>query len=131
MENKSMFLPNKFLWPFFSRIQHVPSLNNLVISNWCYFGVYSSNSYWGKFEKYFEYSKLFLQLQKSCKLFNGLDDFKVALNVCPNHRDNDIHSDHSYLDILGIPWNSTLIGYPKIKAAGKLFQRLYLHLWHH
>ncbi len=36
-------------------------------------------------------------------LLNGLDDFKVALYVCPNHRDNDIHSDHSYLDILGIP----------------------------
>ncbi len=27
-----------------------------------------------------------------CKLFNGLDDFKVALYVCPNHRDNEIHS---------------------------------------
>ena len=34
--------------------------------------------------------------------------FKVALCVFPNHTDNDIHSDHSYLDILGIPWNSTL-----------------------
>ncbi len=30
-------------------------------------------------------------------------DFKVALYVCPNNRDNDIHSDPSYLDILGIP----------------------------
>ena len=80
-----------------------------MISNWPYFGVDWSNGYWGKFEKYFEYSKLFLQLQKSYKLFNGLDDFKVALYVCPNHIDNDIHSDHSYLDIPGIPLNSTLI----------------------
>ncbi len=39
----------------------------------------------------------------------SLDDFRVALYVCPNYRDNDIHSDHSYLDIQGIPWNSTLI----------------------
>ncbi len=63
----------------------------------------------------FEYSKLFLQLEMSCKLFNGPDDFKVALYVCPSHTDADIHSDHSYLDTLGIPLNSTLrlvkIGY--------------------
>ncbi len=59
------------------------SLDNVIISNWPYFGVYSSNGYWGKFEKYSEYSKLFLQLQNSCKLFDGLDDFKVALYVCP------------------------------------------------
>ena len=57
----------------------------------------------------FEYSKLFLQLERSCKLFNGLDDFKVALYVWPNHMDDDIHSDHSYLDTLGIPLNSTLM----------------------
>ncbi len=31
------------------------------------------------------------------------DDLKVALYVCPNHIDNDIHSDHSYIDIPGIP----------------------------
>ncbi len=43
-----------------------------------------------------------------CKLFNGLDDFKVAVYVCPNHTDNDIHSDHSYLYTLRIPLNSTL-----------------------
>ncbi len=51
----------------------------------------------------FEYSKLFLQLARSCKLFNGLDDLKVVLYVCPNHTDDDIHSDHSYSDTLGIP----------------------------
>ena len=34
---------------------------------------------------------------------NGPDDFKVALYVCPKHTDADIHSDHSYLDTLGIP----------------------------
>ncbi len=28
-----------------------------------------------------------------------LDHFKVALYVCPNHTDDDIHSDHGYLDI--------------------------------
>ena len=44
----------------------------------------------------FEYSKLFLQLERSCKLFNSLDDLKVAHYVCPNHTDDDIYSDHSY-----------------------------------
>ncbi len=29
---------------------------------------------------------------------NGLGDFKVALYVCSNHMDDDIHSDHGYLD---------------------------------
>ncbi len=106
---KINFLTKQIFVTFFSKIHHIPSLDNLIISDWPYFGVYSSNGYWGKFEKYSEYSKLFLQLQKSWKLINGLDDFKVALYVCPNHRDNDIHSDHSYLDILGIPWISTLI----------------------
>ena len=56
----------------------------------------------------FEYSKLFLQLGRSCELFIGPDDFKVARFVCLNHTDNDIQSDHSYLDTLGIPLNSTL-----------------------
>ncbi len=28
--------------------------------------------------------------------------------VCPHHGDNDIHTNHSSLDILGIPLNSTL-----------------------
>ncbi len=28
------------------------------------------------------------------------DDFKVALYVCPNHTDDDIHSDHGYLETL-------------------------------
>ena len=32
----------------------------------------------------------------------------MALYVCPNHTDDDIHSDHSYLDTPGIPLNSTL-----------------------
>ncbi len=32
----------------------------------------------------------------------------MALYVCTNLRDNDIPSDHSYPDILGIPLNSTL-----------------------
>ncbi len=44
-----------------------------------------------------------------CKLFNSLDDLKVAHYVCPNHTNDDIYSDHSYLDTLGIPLNSTLI----------------------
>ncbi len=37
------------------------------------------------------------------------EDEKVALNVGPNHTDDEIHSDHSYLDTLGIPLNSTLM----------------------
>ena len=93
---------------FFSKIHDVQSLDNLMISTWPYFGVYLSSGYCGKFEKYFEYLKLLLQIQKSYKLSNGVDDFKVALYVCPTHIDNDIHSDHSYLDIPGIPLNSTL-----------------------
>ncbi len=36
------------------------------------------------------------------------EDIKVALCVCPNHTDYDIHSDHSYLDTLGIPLDFTL-----------------------
>ena len=33
---------------------------------------------------------------------------KVALYVCPNNTDDDIHPDHSYPHTLGIPLNSTL-----------------------
>ena len=40
--------------------------------------------------------------------FPGREKVKVALHVCPKHTDADIHSDHSYLDTLGIPLNSTL-----------------------
>ncbi len=29
---------------------------------------------------------------------NGLDDFKGALYVCPNYMNDDIHSDHGYLN---------------------------------
>ncbi len=29
---------------------------------------------------------------------NGLDDFKVALYVCPSNLNDDIHSDNGYLD---------------------------------
>ncbi len=29
---------------------------------------------------------------------NGLDDFKVALYICQNYMNDDIHSDHGYLD---------------------------------
>ena len=32
----------------------------------------------------------------------------LMLYVCKNHTDDDVHSDHSYLDTLGIPLNSTL-----------------------
>ena len=32
-----------------------------------------------------------------------LDDFKVALYVCQNHADDEIYSDHGYLDTLEIP----------------------------
>ncbi len=91
-----------------SKIHYTPSLDNLIISIWPYFGVDWSNGYRGKVLQLFEYSKLFLQTERSCKLFNGLEDFKMALYVCPNHMDDDIHSDHSYLDTLGIPLNSTL-----------------------
>ncbi len=63
----------------------------------------------GPMVQLFEYSKLVLQLERSCKLFNGLDDFEVTLYVCPNHTDDDLHSDHSYLDTLEIPLNSALI----------------------
>ncbi len=38
-------------------------------------------------------------LKVSC----GLDDFKVALYLCPNHTDHSIYSDHGYLDTLEIP----------------------------
>ncbi len=72
------------------------------------------------------HSPFFAILRWSCRVFQGCkdscdlseyycpydwsrDDFKVALCVCPNHIDNDIHSDHIYLDIPGIPLNSTLI----------------------
>ncbi len=39
----------------------------------------------------FEYSKLFFELERSSKLFNGLDEFKVACYVFPNHIDHVIH----------------------------------------
>ncbi len=44
----------------------------------------------------FEYLELFLELERSCKLLNGLDEFKVARYVFPNHSDHAIHSDHSF-----------------------------------
>ncbi len=34
---------------------------------------------------------------------SGLDDFKVALYVCPNHADDGIYSDHGYLETSEIP----------------------------
>ncbi len=34
------------------------------------------------------------------KLSNGLDDFKVALYISPNHADIGIHPDNSYLNTL-------------------------------
>ncbi len=38
-----------------------------------------------------------------------LDDFKVALYVCPNPMDDDIHSDHAWLfGHLGHPCRTTL-----------------------
>ncbi len=46
--------------------------------------------------QFFEYSKLFFQLERSCKQFNGLDEFKVARYVFQNHTDHAIHSDHSF-----------------------------------
>ena len=39
----------------------------------------------------FEESKLFLLLQKWCKLSNVLDDFKVTLYICQNNADDNIH----------------------------------------
>ncbi len=47
-------------------------------------------------QQLFEYSRLFLQLERSCKLFNGLNDFKVARYVLPNYTDHAIHPDHSF-----------------------------------
>ncbi len=32
------------------------------------------------------------------KVSNGLDDLKAAIYACPNHIDDDIHSDQGYLD---------------------------------
>ena len=101
----------------FSKIYYAPSLDNLIISIWPYFGVDWSNHSRGKVLQLFEYSKLFLQLERSCKLFNGLDDFKVALYVWQNHMDDDIHSDHSYLDTLRIPLNSTLSAAKKQRCS--------------
>ncbi len=51
---------------------------------------------------------LFLQIQKGCKVSNGLDDFKVALDVGPNGIDGAIHSDHCYLEMLEKPLCSAL-----------------------
>ena len=59
----------------------------------------------------FEYSKLFLQFCKRCKLSNDLDDFKVAPYICPNHTDIGIHSGHGYLDTLEQPSRTTLNTY--------------------
>ncbi len=39
-----------------------------------------------------------------------LDDFKLALYVCPNHTDDGIYSDHGYLDTLDDLVNSNLSG---------------------
>ena len=108
---KNQFFNQTNFCDLLSKIHYAPSLDNIITSNWPYFGVDWSNHYRGKVQQLFEYSKLFLQLERSCKLFNGLDDFKVALYVCPNHMDDDIHSDHCYLDTLGIPLNSTLTVY--------------------
>ncbi len=37
------------------------------------------------------------------KLSNGLDGLKAALYACPNHTDDEIHSDHGYLETWEIP----------------------------
>ncbi len=67
-----------------------------------------TSSQGGKSSQVFEYSKLFLQVYKWWKVSNGLDDFKVTLYICPNYMNDDIHSDHGYLDTwdiyAGPPW---------------------------
>ena len=105
---KNQFFTQTHFSDLLSKIHYAPSLDNLIIRNWPYFGVDWSYRYGGKVLQFFEYSKLFFHLERSCKLFNGLNDFKVTPYVCQNHTDDDIHSDHSFLDTLGIPLNSTL-----------------------
>ncbi len=57
----------------------------------------------------------------------------MALYVCPNHPDDDIHSDHSYPDTIGIPLNSTLsaclIGGVSCKAIKLKCEVLDFALW--
>ncbi len=68
-----------------------------------------SNSYWERLYQVFEYSKLFFPCtQKWSKLSNGLNDFKVALYVCPIRINDGIHSHHSYLEVLEKPLCSAL-----------------------
>ena len=45
----------------------------------------------------------YIPIHKWWKVSNGLDDFKVALYICPNHIDDGIYSDHGYLDTLDNP----------------------------
>ncbi len=44
----------------------------------------------------FEYSKLLLHLERSWKLSNGLNEFKVVRYVFLNHANHAIHSDHNF-----------------------------------
>ncbi len=77
----------------------------------------------GKLSQLFEYSKLFLQLNKWWKVSNALDHFKVALYTCPNHTDHGIHSDHAYLTLsiwifhleMEIPFWSCCEGFPILR----------------
>ncbi len=58
--------------------------------------------------RHIEQGLKYSELQKWWQLSNGLDDFKMALCVCPNRMDNGIHSDHSYFEIVEKPWCSAL-----------------------
>ena len=79
------------------------------MSYWRSFGVDWSNGWGGMLLQVFEYSQLFLQFCKWWELSNGLDDFKVALYIGPNHTDIGIHPDNSYLDTLEQPYRTTLL----------------------
>ncbi len=45
----------------------------------------------------------FLAARSGLNVSSGLHGLKAALYACPNHTDDDIHSDHGYLETLEIP----------------------------
>ena len=90
------FYRNDFLMSFFQKSIMPHPYTIVKLSAWSYSGDDWSNSYGGNVLQRFEYSKLFLHLERSCKLSNGLNDLKVGCYVFLNHTDHAIHSDHSF-----------------------------------